>query len=320
MCAVVEKRAADFLIRIQMMNSVAIIGGGGMVGAATAYALMVKGVAVEILLVDVVELAAEGQALDVTDASVFVQGKCRLATFKQAGQADMIVIPAGYPQKPGESRAELLMKNRDIIKNIMESMNPIKPTALIMMVANPVDVLTTLAQQYSGLPHNQVFGSGTVLDSARLQAHLSTLLEVHPSDIHAYVLVEHGDRQFAGWSSATVGGTSLLEHPAMKGLDLDKIENDVMKKAYKIIEAKKSTYFGIGMCCALIVEAVLNDQNRVYSLTVFNPKEKVYMSWPTSVGRKGTGRIYDVALNKTESTKYDVAVKAIKDMIKEATS
>eukprot|EP01053_Blabericola_migrator_P006073 Blabericola_migrator_1__6072@NODE_3064_length_2067_cov_643_168500_g1915_i0_p1_GENE_NODE_3064_length_2067_cov_643_168500_g1915_i0NODE_3064_length_2067_cov_643_168500_g1915_i0_p1_ORF_typecomplete_len308_score57_15Ldh_1_N/PF00056_23/5_2e37Ldh_1_C/PF02866_18/1_7e30DUF3447/PF11929_8/0_037Epimerase/PF01370_21/0_026Semialdhyde_dh/PF01118_24/0_34Semialdhyde_dh/PF01118_24/1_7e03FAD_binding_3/PF01494_19/0_11_NODE_3064_length_2067_cov_643_168500_g1915_i01421065 len=299
-------------------QKVAIIGGGGMVGAAAGYALTVLNIPCEIILVDVVELAARGQALDIADASFQSQAKVRTGTFADAGQCDVVVVSAGYPQKPGETRAQLLSKNREIIKSIMTQMQPIKKTMKILVVANPVDVLTFLAQKYSGLPKNQVIGSGTHLDSGRLRMHLSQLLETHPSSIEAYVLGEHGDRQFVGWSSATIAGSPLLSHPKMKDVDLDAVVKEVALKAYTIIDAKRSTYFGVGRCVADIVESLLHNQSRVYPICVYHEKYDAYISWPAAVGATGAEQIYEVPLNEDEQGRMDVAVKAIKEMCEEA--
>eukprot|EP01056_Protomagalhaensia_sp_Gyna25_P005776 Protomagalhaensia_sp_Gyna_25__5775@NODE_842_length_2521_cov_412_135375_g664_i0_p2_GENE_NODE_842_length_2521_cov_412_135375_g664_i0NODE_842_length_2521_cov_412_135375_g664_i0_p2_ORF_typecomplete_len203_score44_12Ldh_1_C/PF02866_18/2_6e29Ldh_1_N/PF00056_23/9_8e08_NODE_842_length_2521_cov_412_135375_g664_i013942002 len=200
----------------------------------------------------------------------------------------------------------------------MDQMQPIKPTMKVLVVANPVDVLTFLAQKYSGLPKNQVIGSGTHLDSGRLRLHLSEMLEVHPSSIEAYVLGEHGDRQFVGWSTATIGGAPLLKHPKMQGVDLDDIVKQVALKAYTIIDAKRSTYFGVGRCVASIVESLLHNQSKVFPICVYNKKFEAYVSWPTSVGSDGAEQVYDVPLNEAECKKMQIAVDAIKEMCTEA--
>eukprot|EP01054_Gregarina_sp_Poly1_P002812 Gregarina_sp_Poly_1__2811@NODE_1781_length_3339_cov_73_424817_g1159_i0_p1_GENE_NODE_1781_length_3339_cov_73_424817_g1159_i0NODE_1781_length_3339_cov_73_424817_g1159_i0_p1_ORF_typecomplete_len328_score48_52Ldh_1_N/PF00056_23/7e37Ldh_1_C/PF02866_18/3_4e30FAD_binding_3/PF01494_19/0_4FAD_binding_3/PF01494_19/1_2e03_NODE_1781_length_3339_cov_73_424817_g1159_i01361119 len=307
-----------FLTMVIPRHKVAIIGGGGMVGAATGYALTLLNVPAEIILVDVIDIAAKGQALDIADASFDSQAKIRPGTFVDAGQSDVVVISAGYPQKPGETRAQLLSKNRDIIKSIMNQMQPIKPTLKILVVANPVDVLTHLAQKFSGLPKNQVIGSGTYLDSARLQMHLSEMLEVNPNSIRAYVLGEHGDRQFVAWSTATIAGSPLLAHPKMKDVDLDAIVKQVAAKAYTIIDAKRSTYFGVGRCIASIVESILHNQSRVYPICVYCDKYGSYISWPATVGADGAEHWFDVPLDGDEEQRMSVAVQAIKEMCQEA--
>ncbi|PIA14682.1 lactate dehydrogenase B [Coemansia reversa NRRL 1564] len=293
---------------------VSVIGGGGNVGAATAFSLIAKGVPAEVLVVDVVDKAAEGQALDISDAAFMMPGICRKGTFKEAGQSDVIIVTAGARQQPNEPRSALIDRNYKIIKSIMDSLQPIKQTAKILMVSNPVDVLTDIAQKTSGLPRNQVIGSGTYLDSGRLRNALSEITGVSPTSIHAYMLGEHGDNQFTGWSSARIGGRPLLEHPKMKEIDLDKIYEQIQRKAYVIIEAKGSTYYGIGICAATIAEALLNNTNQVFPIVNYVEKFGCYLSWPAAIGCDGVEQSFDVKLDSEECKKLDSAINAIKEV------
>ncbi|KAJ2747998.1 hypothetical protein GGI20_000085 [Coemansia sp. BCRC 34301] len=294
-------------------QKVAIIGGGGNVGASTAFALIAKGVPAEVLLVDVSEKAALGQALDISDASFMMPGTCRKASFKEAGQADVIIVTAGARQMPDEPRSNLIDRNYKIIKSIMDSLQPIKSTAKLLMVSNPVDVLTHIAQTTSGLPRQQVLGSGTYLDSGRLRNALSEITGVSPTSIHAYMLGEHGDNQFTGWSAARIGGRPLLEHPKLHGMDLESINKKIAHKAYEIIDAKGSTYFGIGMCAATIAEALLNNTSQVFPLVHYVESFGCYMSWPAAIGSDGVEQSFDVNLDPAETNKLNVAIKAIKE-------
>ncbi|KAJ2353724.1 hypothetical protein IWW50_000733 [Coemansia erecta] len=291
---------------------VSVIGGGGMVGAATAFALIAKGVPAEVLVVDVAEKAALGQALDISDASFMVPGMCRKGTFTEAGQSDVIVVTAGARQQPGEPRSNLIDRNYKIIKSIMDNLQPIKPSAKILMVSNPVDVLTAIAQRTSGLPRNQVIGSGTYLDSGRLRNTLSEITGVSATSIHAYMLGEHGDNQFTGWSSARIGGRPLLEHPAMKDVNLDDISKEIQQKAYAIIDAKGSTYFGVGMCAATIAEALLNNTSQVFPVVNYVESLGCYLSWPAAIGYDGVEQSFDVKLDAEEEQKLKKATDAIK--------
>ncbi|KAI8324648.1 lactate dehydrogenase B [Martensiomyces pterosporus] len=293
---------------------VSVIGGGGNVGAAVAYALITKGVAAEVLIVDVVDKAALGQALDISDAAFLMPGVCRKGSFQEAGQSDVIIVTAGARQQPGEPRSNLIDRNYKIIKSIMDSLQPIKPTAKILMVSNPVDVLTHIAQKTSGLPCNQVIGSGTFLDSGRLRNALSEITGVAPSSVHAYMLGEHGDNQFTGWSSARIGGRPLLEHPKMQGADLDGINEKITRKAYDIIEAKGSTYFGIGICGATLAQALLNNTSQVFPITHYVEKYGCYMSWPAAIGSAGVEQSFDIHIDAAEAKKLDVAVSATREV------
>ncbi|KAJ1885557.1 hypothetical protein LPJ66_010058 [Kickxella alabastrina] len=294
-------------------NSVAVIGGGGNVGAAIAFSLIAKSVPAEVLIVDVAEKAAKGQALDISDASFMMPGTCRQATFQEAGQSDVIIITAGARQQPGEPRSNLIDRNYKIIKSIMDSLKPIKSTAKILVVSNPVDVLTDIAQKVSGLPREQVIGSGTYLDSGRLRNALSNITGVSPTSIHAYMLGEHGDNQFTGWSSARIGGHPLLEHPKMHDIELDSIYTGIQRKAYEIIDAKGSTYYGIGICAATIAEALLNNTSQVFPVTNYIEKYGCYMSWPAAIGSDGVEQSFDVKLNDEEAKKLETAVHAIRE-------
>ncbi|KAJ2779086.1 hypothetical protein H4R18_004214 [Coemansia javaensis] len=291
---------------------VSIIGGGGNVGATIAFALLAKGVSVEVLIVDKADNAAHGQAMDIDDASFSLPGTCRIGTFQEAGQSDVIIVTAGARQKPGESRSSLVDRNYEIIGSIMESMKPIRPTARILVVSNPVDVLTDIAQKTSGLPRNQVLGSGTYLDTGRLRNELSVITGVSSTSIHAYMLGEHGDNQFVGWASATIGGQPLLSHPKMAGVDREAIHERVRRKAYEIIEAKGSTYYGIGLCAANITEALLYNTSQVYSVTNYVERFGCYMSWPAAIGRGGVEQSFEVRLDDAEKKQFDVALDAIK--------
>lgn len=294
-------------------QKVSVIGGGGNVGATIAYALIAKGVPAEILIVDVSDKAAQGQAQDLRDASFMMPGTCRQASFQEAGQSDVIIVTAGARQKPDEPRSNLIDRNYQIIKSIMDSLQPIKPAAKLLMVTNPVDVLTHIAQTTSGLPRNQVIGSGTYLDTGRLRNGLSEITGVSSTSIHAYMLGEHGDHQFTGWSSARIGGRPLLEHPRMQGLDLPEVSRGIMRKAYEIIEAKGSTYFGIGICAATLAEALLYNTSQVYPVTNYVEDHGCYMSWPAAIGSDGVEQSFDVKLDEEETERLVEAVEAIKD-------
>ncbi|ORX64068.1 lactate dehydrogenase B [Basidiobolus meristosporus CBS 931.73] len=268
-------------------------------------------------MVDINQKVAEGQALDLADSQFLSSTKVRVGTYQEAGQADIIVITAGANQRPGETRLQLIAKNFNILNSVITSMAPIKPTAKIMLVANPVDVLTHIAQKISGLPKNQVFGSGTFLDSGRLRLELSKILGVSEPAIHCYAMGEHGDHQFVAWSSARVGGVPLLDYPQMKGVDLDALSHGVSRKAYEIIERKGATYYGIGACVASLCDTVLHDRRDIRPISCYNEKYDSYVSMPAVVGSNGVESIIDIQLNETEQKKMDNAVAAMKSVLSE---
>ncbi|CAG8570313.1 15551_t:CDS:2, partial [Acaulospora colombiana] len=210
----------------------------GSVGASIAFALLIQKICSTILMVDIVQEAVEGQVLDLSDANFISSTQVRAGTFQEAGQCDIVIVTAGAKQKPGETRVELIERNYKILDNVINSMKPLNPDVILLLVANPVDVLTHIAQKLSGLPKNQVFGSGTFLDSARLRLRLAQKLGVSESAIHSYVLGEHGDSQIIAWSSAHVGGKPLLDFPEIANLDKELVAKEIAGKAYEIIKLK----------------------------------------------------------------------------------
>lgn len=269
-----------------MPHKLAIIGAGS-VGAAICYAALLKKVASEILLVDVDTARCEAQVLDISDAAFLSETKVSVGNFKEAGQSDIIVITAGAKQRPGETRVELIDRNYAILKSCIDGMKPFNPEAVILIVSNPVDILTFFAQKLSGLPTNQVFGSGTFLDTARLRLILSEKMNVSETACHAYVLGEHGDSQFVAWSSAHVGTTPLLSYPEMKNENLEAISTAVKNKAYTIINALGFTCHGIGGCAASICESVFNNTRQVRPVSHFIEDLGVCISMPAAIGSHG---------------------------------
>ncbi|OMH85279.1 L-lactate dehydrogenase A [Zancudomyces culisetae] len=292
---------------------VAVIGGGGNVGSAIAFSLIAMKFPVTVLVVDIDDKLAMGQALDIGDAAFLSSGTCRMGTFEEAGQCDVIIITAGARQRPNEPRSELIGRNYSIIKSIVEKMGSIKKSSVILMVTNPVDILTDIAQKVSGLPRNQVIGSGTFLDSGRLRNELSNVMGIAPSSIHSGMMGEHGDAQFAAWSMASVGGTPLLEHPKLKNVNLDELEKGVSRKAYEIIEAKGSTYYGVGMHVAHIAKSILGDECKVYPVCTYVDEYQCYLSVPAIVGSTGSSTL-PLNLSDAEQEKLKSAANKIKSL------
>ena len=217
---------------------------------------------------------------------------------------------AGAGQKSGQRRAELVAKNREIIRSIIESMKPINRHTIIIMVTNPVDVLTTVAQEVAELPRNQVFGSGTFLDTQRLRSCLAAELNVGQQSVHAYVLGEHGDNQFVTWSNADIGGVPLSQFNLSPSV-CERMAIDTREKVYEIIEAKGSTCFGVAACISAYCENILFDQKRVLPLSCYLEKYNVCLSMPVVLGARGVEQILDVPLNATENQKLYEAVEKV---------
>ncbi|KAI8089681.1 lactate dehydrogenase B [Halteromyces radiatus] len=295
-------------------NKVAIVGAGA-VGASIAYALMLKDVASEILVVDVVPEIVKGQVLDLSDVSCVSSTKVRAATSQEAGQADIIVVTAGAKQKEGEPRTDLIGRNYKILESVIGGMQPIKPEAIMLLVSNPVDVLTQMAQKFSGLPQKQVFGSGTYLDSTRLRALISEVLHVNANSVHAYVLGEHGDSQFIAWDAATVAGKPLLEFQEIQNMDRQQVQDNIAGKALEIISLKGATYYGIGACAADLCESIILNKHQVRPLSVYVPRLGCCLSMPTKFGYDGVEEIYEIPLSANEEKQLQSSAASMKAIL-----
>ncbi|KAF0454272.1 lactate dehydrogenase B [Gigaspora margarita] len=294
-------------------SRVAIIGAGS-VGASIAFALLLQKISSEILLVDIVPEAIEGQVLDLSDANFISSTRVRGGTFQEAGQCDIVVITAGAKQKSGETRVELIERNYKILDNVIRSMKPFNPNIILLLVANPVDVLTRIAQKLSGLPEKQVFGSGTFLDSARLRLKLSSELGISENAVHGYVLGEHGDSQIIAWSSAHVGGKPLLDFPEIQKLDKEAVAKEIANKAYKIIELKGATYFGIAGCVSMLVQCIVLNQRHIRPLSVYIKEYNCVFSMPVVLGSNGVERVVDVSLSEEEKNNLKRSASALKSI------
>lgn len=292
---------------------VAIVGAG-FVGTSCAFALVCKGTGANVTLTDVNAKKCEGEVLDLEDGGA----KVAVATPKEAGQADVIVITAGRAQREGETRLDLVKANSGIMRSVIEGMKPLNPRAKIIVVSNPCDVLTYVAQECSGLPESQVFGSGTVLDSMRLRIAVSQAIEVSSASINLMVLGEHGDSQFPVASLANIGGVPMLKAPCMRGVDLDKMAKDSASKAYDIIAKKGYTAFGIGQAVETIVDAVINDRGVVLPVSVRVPGRSCCLSMPSVVRVNGVERVVDNIVqhfSSSEASRFQASVEGMEKII-----
>ncbi|MBI4427392.1 MAG: L-lactate dehydrogenase [Candidatus Magasanikbacteria bacterium] len=300
-------------------SKIAIIGAGA-VGATTAYTATLKNLAAEILLIDVNETKEEGEVMDIADGLCLVETGCvKGADFKDARDADIIVITAGAPQKPGETRLDLVKKNTEIQKSIFKQIGKLKSTAIIIMVANPVDVLALAAQKLSGLPRQQVFGSGTTLDTMRLKATLAKKLKVSPQSVHGYILGEHGDSEFVAWSTVTVGGVPIDKIKEITAKDKIEIEKKVKKEAYEIINRKGATFYGIALVLSDIIEAILYNQHKIMPISSrlleCQGVNNVCLGMPAVLGRNGVEKIWPLPLNAKEKKKLQNSAKILKQFL-----
>ena len=301
-----------------MSNKVMIIGTGN-VGASIAYSLINQRTAVnELVLVDINKDDAEGEAMDLRDALNVAPSyiKIRSGTYDDARNCDIIVLTAGIPQKPGETRLELLKKNAKIIKNITKEIMDTGFDGIFIVVSNPMDVMTYLVWEYSDLPQNRIIGSGTVLDSARLCQEIAKHLNVNSKSVHAYQIGEHGDSEFSLWSSSTIGCqplTSILSETTRTT-----IENDVRNKAYQIINKKGATYYGIGTCVVHILNTILNDERRVLTVSTYDSKNDIFYAYPSVIGRRGVYRRLEPLMTSEEKEKLETSMEILKKAVKAA--
>ncbi|MBQ3852822.1 MAG: L-lactate dehydrogenase [Lachnospiraceae bacterium] len=277
-------------------RKVALIGCG-FVGSASAFALMQSGLFSEMVLIDANTAKAEGEALDIAHGLSYAKPmQIYSGTYEDIADAAIIVISAGANQKPGETRLDLVKKNIAIFRSIMGELNRVKVEGILLIVANPVDILTAAAVKLSGLPENRVFGSGTVLDTARFKYLLGEHLGVDSRNVHAFILGEHGDSEIAVWSSANISGIPVHDFCELKGhydheTAMKEIADNVKNAAYEIIEKKQATYYGIAMSVRRICEAVIRDEKSILPISRMLHGEYgidgVALSLPAIVGAGG---------------------------------
>lgn len=294
-----------------------MIVGTGNVGASIAFALINQRTAVnEIILTDIIAKDAEGEAMDLRDALAVAPSYIKITngTYKDAKDCDIVVITAGAAQKPGETRMELLKKNVNILKGMVEQIMDSGFNGIFLVVTNPMDVLTYYTMKFSGLSSEKIIGSGTVLDSARLRARISSYLHVNPKSVHAYQIGEHGDTELTLWSLADVGGqrvTELLAKDLRTG-----ISDFVKNEAYDIIEKKSATYYGIATCVVDILNCIFNDEMRVLPVSSYDHFSDTSFGWPTVIGREGVIRRLDLKLSEHEGVKLQKSINTLKSAIK----
>ncbi|MBR2741944.1 L-lactate dehydrogenase [Candidatus Saccharibacteria bacterium] len=300
-----------------MDNNKVMIVGTGNVGASIAYAILNQRTAVnEIILTDIIAKDAEGEAMDLRDALAVAPSyvKIKNGTYKDAKDCGIVVITAGAAQKPGETRMELLNKNANILKGMIEQIMDSGFDGIFLVVTNPMDVMTYLTMKYSGLPSERVIGSGTVLDSARLRTRIAGYLNINAKSVHAYQIGEHGDTELTLWSLADIGGqkiSELLDKKTREG-----ISDFVKNEAYDIIDKKGATYYGIATCVVQILNCILNDEMRVLAVSSYDHFSDTSFGFPSVVGRSGVIRRLDLKLSEHEGIELQKSINALKKAIK----
>ncbi len=303
----------------------AIIGCGN-VGATTAYTLMQSGLLSELVLIDIDKKKAEGEALDLLHSMPFFSPVNIFAgDYEDLTDCGIIIITAGANQKKDETRLELTEKNVKIFKSIVSSICIYNREATILVVTNPVDVLTYETMKQSGIPENRIIGSGTVLDTARLKYLLGRHFSVDPRNVHAFIIGEHGDSELAVWSSANISGIDLdsycerCHHRICDRAKLDEIYRNVKNSAYKIIDAKGATYYAIADAVRRVVKAIIRDEKTILTLSVIPDGEyglrDLSIGLPCLVGKNGVEKILEIPLSSEESEKLHASAEAVRDAI-----
>ena len=300
------------------------IVGAGMVGSAAANALVMRGAASEVVLIDQNPKRAQAEAEDILHAVPFAHiTRVRAGGFFDLGGAGAVILAAGVSQRPGESRLELLGRNAEVFGTIVPEVLAAAPDAILLVATNPVDVMTEVATRLSGLAPERVIGSGTILDTARFRALLGADLEVSPKSVHAYVLGEHGDSEVLCWSVADVGGIPLEDLARQLGRPFDAarraaIDQGVRRAAYRIIEGKGATWYGIAGGLVRIVQAIGNDENSALTVSMLTATVEgvgpVALSLPRLIGRTGVVRTLSPNLAADEHA----ALKRSAEVVREA--
>ncbi len=308
-------------------RKVAIIGCG-FVGSASAFALLESGLFSEIVLIDANQEKAEGEALDIAHGAPFARPtKIYAGEYKDIADASIVIVTAGAGQKPGETRLDLVKKNVGIFKSVIPSITEHNKDGILLIVANPVDVLTYAAAKISGFPENRVFGSGTVLDTARFKYLLGEHLEVDSRAVHAFIIGEHGDSEIAAWSSANVSGIPVNDFCEMRGhfehaKAMERIAEEVKNSAYEIIEKKGATYYGIAMSVKRICEAIVRDEKSILPISSIQHNNygisDVALSMPAIVGREGVECTVPYELSKKEVEALQESAKTLREVIDDA--
>ena len=299
--------------------------GCGFVGATVAYSLMKSEMFSEIVLIDIDKEKAEGEAADLNHGLPFIAPmEIYAGDYSDIADASIIIITAGANQKINETRLDLVKKNNKIFQTIIKNVTDYNHNGIIIVVTNPVDILTYATIAYSNFPKNKIIGSGTVLDTARLKYLMGRHLEIDPRNVHTFIIGEHGDSEVAVWSSANISGIDLDSYcqnscNKCNMTDLNNIFEDVKTSAYKIISAKNATYYAIAESIKKIVSSIVRDENTVLPVSTFiNGQyglDDICLGLPCIVGAEGVKEILEIPLNDHEQKMLELSAKKIKEVI-----
>lgn len=307
-------------------RKVALVGAG-MVGMSYAYSLLNQNACDELVLIDLNKKRAEGEAMDLNHGLAFSSANMKIyaGEYTDCHDADIVVICAGVAQKPGETRLALLKRNARVFRSIIEPVTASGFDGIFLVATNPVDIMTRITYVLSGFNPRKILGTGTALDTARLRYLLGEYLRVDPRNIHAYVFGEHGDSEFVPWSQAQLATKSILqlcgENPEIHREELTAVEAEVQGAAYKIIEAKNATYYGIGMAMTRITRAIFGDENSVLTVSAMLKGEygqtDVFAGVPCIINKNGVQRVLKLALTQEELERLGQSCSVLRDSYEE---
>jgi L-lactate dehydrogenase len=297
--------------------------GAGFVGSTIAYTLMMRGSASDIVLVDINPEKAAGEAMDISHGAPFVRSTEVIAgDYAATRDSDIVIITAGTNQKPGETRMDLIARNAAIVSDVAKNVAEYSPNAILLVISNPVDVMTYVVQKVTAFPKERVIGSGTNLDSARFRYLLSQKFDIDARNIHAYVLGEHGDSEFPAWSLVNIAGMNINQVSddfggIMQDVDYIDLANQAKNAAYEIINRKGATYYGIAMSAERIVSAILRDEKSIMPVSVSLDGQyginDVYLSLPAVLGQHGIEKIVTPNLSNEELQKLHHSAEVLRE-------
>ena len=306
-----------------MQKRKVVLVGTGFVGMSMAYSMLNRGGVDKLILIDIDKDKTVGEEMDLSHGLPFAPQKMIIKSgdYEECKDAQVVVITAGIAQKPGQTRLELAETNTKIMKSITENIMASGFDGVIVVASNPVDLMTYVVSKVSGLPKNQVFGSGTVLDTARLRYIMSDYLKISSKNIHAYIMGEHGDSSFVPWDHVYIGCKNIKDVLKDNSLnkDLEKVHQDVVNSAYEIINKKKATYYGIGMALSTIVKAILDNENSILTVSTYLKdgqygQDDIFIGVPAIINNNGVKGIVQLHLNEEEQAKLNNSCKIIKEM------
>jgi len=292
------------------------IVGMGRVGSAVAYSILVKGLAGEMVLVDYNRNSADGEALDLLHASSFATPMdIKGGDYPDTKDSDVVIVCASIPSKDIKSRLDLCQGNTDLFKQVIPKIASASPNAILIIITNPLDVMTYAALKISKFPSNRVIGTGTLIDSGRFRALLSNAAKINPAEIHAYILGEHGDSQFPVFSLANVGGVKFQEKSKVK---IDEYFDQTKKGGYLVMEKKGYTNWGIALATANLVECIVNDQKKILSVSTlvnnYCGVSDLCISVPAIVGREGVSRVIELEMSAEEQKAFQSSAKVLQEV------